>query len=160
MIVWVGYVKSWRHMGSASLSCVSGCKCQGTAVDAMHEVGNTQSHLAKLYTTQAAECIIEVKVCVVGGTCLVRTHGVAWRSTHARTHARMHARPHACWRWCLHLARRSTSGRGPRNTSSRWEPRCVCVCVPGPGWRWSANTRLVLSAPVCAVAPHPPRSPR
>lgn len=62
MIVWVGYVKSWRHMGTASFNCIKGCKCQGTTVDALHDLGNTQQHMVKLYTTEAAECLIEVKV--------------------------------------------------------------------------------------------------
>lgn len=62
MIVWVGYVRSWRHMGAASFNCIQGCKCQGTTVDALHDLGNTQQHMVKLYTTEAAECLIEVKV--------------------------------------------------------------------------------------------------
>jgi hypothetical protein len=69
MIVWVGYVKSWRYMGTASLTCIGGCTCQPTAVDGMHELGNTQQHMAKLYTTQAQECLIEVKVWVVLSQC-------------------------------------------------------------------------------------------
>jgi hypothetical protein len=62
MIVWVGYVRSWRQMGTASFNCIKGCKCQGTTVDALHDLGNTQQHMVKLYTTEAAECLIEVKV--------------------------------------------------------------------------------------------------
>lgn len=67
MIVWVGYVKSWRSMGTASFNCVKGCKCQGTTIDALHDLGNTQQHMVKLYATEAAECMIEVKV----SSCLV-----------------------------------------------------------------------------------------
>jgi len=62
MIVWVGYVKSWRHMGTASFNCVQGCECQGTTVDALHDLGNTQQHMVKLYTTQAKDCLVEVRV--------------------------------------------------------------------------------------------------
>jgi hypothetical protein len=62
MIVWVGYVKSWRNMGTASFNCIRGCKCQGTTVDALHDLGNTQQHMVKLYATEAAECLIEIKV--------------------------------------------------------------------------------------------------
>ena len=64
MIVWVGYVKSWRNMGTASFNCISGCRCQGTTVDALHDAGNTQQHMVKLYTTQSTECLVEVKVCM------------------------------------------------------------------------------------------------
>jgi hypothetical protein len=62
MIIWVGYVKSWRHMGSATISCISGCHCQPSVVDGLHADGNTQQHLAKLFATQAQECLVEVKV--------------------------------------------------------------------------------------------------
>uniref|UniRef100_A0A383WNE5 SGNH hydrolase-type esterase domain-containing protein n=1 Tax=Tetradesmus obliquus TaxID=3088 RepID=A0A383WNE5_TETOB len=62
MIIWLGYVKSWRHMGSATLSCISGCTCQPAVVDGLHGEGNTQQHMAKLFATQAEECIVEVKI--------------------------------------------------------------------------------------------------
>jgi hypothetical protein len=62
MIVWVGYVKSWRHMGSATISCIGGCRCQQVVVDGMHGEGNTQQHMAKLFATQAEECLVQVKV--------------------------------------------------------------------------------------------------
>jgi hypothetical protein len=62
MIVWVGYVKSWRHMGSATVSCISGCRCQQVVVDGMHGEGNTQQHMAKLFATQEEECLVEVRV--------------------------------------------------------------------------------------------------
>jgi hypothetical protein len=67
MIVWVGYVKSWRNMGTASFNCIKGCKCQGTTIDALHDLGNTQQHMVKLYATEAAECLIEVKVSRLAG---------------------------------------------------------------------------------------------
>jgi hypothetical protein len=66
MIVWVGYVKSWRDMGTASFNCIKGCSCQGTSIDALHDLGNTQQHMVKLYATEAAECLIEVKVRLCG----------------------------------------------------------------------------------------------
>jgi hypothetical protein len=62
MIVWVGFVKSWRHMGSATISCIGGCRCQQVVVDGMHGESNTQQHMAKLFATQAEECLVEVKV--------------------------------------------------------------------------------------------------
>jgi hypothetical protein len=58
MIVWVGYVKSWRSMGSASFNCIKGCQCQATTVDALHDLGNTQQRMVKLYATPAKECLI------------------------------------------------------------------------------------------------------
>lgn len=69
MIVWVGYVKSWRHMGTASFNCIKGCECQGSSVDALHDLGNTQQHMVKLYATQAPECLVEVRVSGVGEVC-------------------------------------------------------------------------------------------
>lgn len=62
MIIWVGYVKSWKDMGTATISCLQGCSCAPVAVDGLHELSNTQQFMAKLYATQAAECLVEVKV--------------------------------------------------------------------------------------------------
>lgn len=70
MIVWVGYLKGSRHMGSATVSCISGCQCQSTSVDAMHGESNTQQHMTRLYTTEAAECLVEVKVGQNGQNCV------------------------------------------------------------------------------------------
>lgn len=62
MIIWVGYLRSWRHMGSATISCIQGCDCTSIFVDGMHEQSNTQQFMAKLFSTQAEECLVEVKV--------------------------------------------------------------------------------------------------
>lgn len=62
MIVWIGYLKSWRHVGSATISCIGGCECTSAFVDGMHEEGNTQQYMARLFATQHQHCLVEVKV--------------------------------------------------------------------------------------------------
>eukprot|EP00878_Enallax_costatus_P030767 GHUV01033555.1.p1 GENE.GHUV01033555.1~~GHUV01033555.1.p1 ORF type:complete len:393 (+),score=89.07 GHUV01033555.1:1071-2249(+) len=62
MIVWIGYLKSWRLMGSATISCIEGCECTSAFVDGMHEEGNTQQYMARLLATQHEHCLVEVKI--------------------------------------------------------------------------------------------------
>jgi hypothetical protein len=82
MIVWVGYVKSWRDMGTASFNCIKGCSCQGTSIDALHDLGNTQQHMVKLYATEAAECLIEVKVGLGAAAGHMSTGMRSWHELH------------------------------------------------------------------------------
>ncbi|GIL63834.1 hypothetical protein Vafri_17825 [Volvox africanus] len=60
--VYLHHLRSYEHMGMASISCVSGCSCQEVAVDALIQDRVSQVYLAGLTATQSPDCIIQVKV--------------------------------------------------------------------------------------------------
>ncbi len=67
MVVELGYLKSYEHMGRAAVSCEGGCGCAPWTLDGHHEQRNSQTFLAQFKATQADECVILVKVLNVGG---------------------------------------------------------------------------------------------
>lgn len=71
MVVELGYLKSYEHMGRAAVSCEGGCACAPWTLDGHHEQRNSQTFLAQFKATQADECVIVVKVLNVSGS-----HGV------------------------------------------------------------------------------------
>lgn len=62
MVVWVGYVKARRMMGSARLFCASGCSCRDVVLNAWHPSVHPQHALAALHVSQSAECQVGVQV--------------------------------------------------------------------------------------------------
>lgn len=87
----VGYLKSYHNMGTARVSCISGCQCQDLVVDAWHTSRTSQTHLVKLPITQAADCRVQIQVLNTtssGGlqstSNQVAIHGSLWP---CRTHA-------------------------------------------------------------------------
>ncbi|GIL78985.1 hypothetical protein Vretifemale_8390, partial [Volvox reticuliferus] len=60
--VYLHHLRSYEHMGTATITCVSGCSCQGVEVDALILDRVSQVYLAGLTVTQSSDCIIEVKV--------------------------------------------------------------------------------------------------
>jgi hypothetical protein len=62
MLVWIGYLKSYRQMGSARISCVGGCVCGHLLVDGFHAEKTSQTYLARLRVSQHENCRIAVQV--------------------------------------------------------------------------------------------------
>uniref|UniRef100_A0A7S0S1A6 SGNH hydrolase-type esterase domain-containing protein n=1 Tax=Chlamydomonas leiostraca TaxID=1034604 RepID=A0A7S0S1A6_9CHLO len=62
VLVEVAYLRSYEHMGQASITCVSGCKCQESTLEGHHEEQNSQLHLHHFYASQHSNCTIQVKV--------------------------------------------------------------------------------------------------
>ena len=62
MLVWVGYLKSYRQMGSARITCISGCACGHVLVDGFHAEKTSQTYLARLRVSQHEKCRIGVQV--------------------------------------------------------------------------------------------------
>ena len=61
--VFVTYLQSYEHMGSANISCVSGCACEAASVDA--HVGDVKASVpvrAGLSVTQHRDCILSIEV--------------------------------------------------------------------------------------------------
>jgi len=61
--VFVTYLQSYEHMGTASISCVSGCECEAATVDANlpTEQASVPKH-AELRVTQSSLCVLSVEV--------------------------------------------------------------------------------------------------
>lgn len=60
--VYIGYLKSYEHMGMARLSCTAGCSCEPKSVDAHNALKRSTVHLVVLNVSQAPECVISVTV--------------------------------------------------------------------------------------------------
>ncbi|GLC64570.1 hypothetical protein PLESTF_000180000 [Pleodorina starrii] len=60
--VYLHHLRSYEHMGVATISCVSGCSCESVEVDALIPDRVSQVYLAGLNASQARECVIEVRV--------------------------------------------------------------------------------------------------
>lgn len=58
----VSFLKSYEHMGQADLSCVSGCECQATTVDAHHTDRISVTVTATLKVTSTERCVLRVLV--------------------------------------------------------------------------------------------------
>ena len=58
----IGYLKSYEHMGQASVSCVSGCMCKQTLFDG-HNPASTasQEFWAYVPVTQSEQCVFKVQ---------------------------------------------------------------------------------------------------
>lgn len=60
--VFLHYMRSYERMGTAKVTCVSGCQCDPVMVDAHHTERVTQVYLAQLVVSQHRECELQVKV--------------------------------------------------------------------------------------------------
>jgi hypothetical protein len=60
--VYLAYLKSYQHMGTARVQCVAGCACKEYMLDAHHEDTTSQTYLAKLTATQHDQCMVRVMV--------------------------------------------------------------------------------------------------
>ncbi|EFJ52999.1 hypothetical protein VOLCADRAFT_85815 [Volvox carteri f. nagariensis] len=60
--VYVHHLRSYEHMGVAEVSCISGCSCDPTEVDALIQEEVSQVYLVGLVVSQSTECVIEVLV--------------------------------------------------------------------------------------------------
>ncbi|PNG99591.1 hypothetical protein TSOC_014627, partial [Tetrabaena socialis] len=58
--VYVHHLRSYQHMGSAKLSCASGCSCAEVVVDAHITEQASQVYMAELVASQSKECVVEV----------------------------------------------------------------------------------------------------
>ena len=58
----LAYLKSYAHMGVATVACASGCACEPRRLDAHQEVRESTLHLASLRVSAAAVCEITVTV--------------------------------------------------------------------------------------------------
>ena len=62
MFVWIGYVASWRNVGSAVVWCARHCRCEAKTVDAFHASKTTQQVAVRLPATQSPRCWVAVRV--------------------------------------------------------------------------------------------------
>ncbi|MEW5300373.1 MAG: hypothetical protein WDW36_003309 [Sanguina aurantia] len=60
--VHVSYLASYQHMGVASITCVSGCECEPTELDAHITELVSQTYLHPLLATQSEDCLVSVMV--------------------------------------------------------------------------------------------------
>ncbi|GFR42868.1 hypothetical protein Agub_g3859, partial [Astrephomene gubernaculifera] len=60
--VFFHHLRSYEKMGQARFSCVSGCSCNATHVDALIRERVSQLYLAGMQVTQAKACVIEITV--------------------------------------------------------------------------------------------------
>ncbi|PNH01068.1 hypothetical protein TSOC_013069, partial [Tetrabaena socialis] len=60
--LYVHHLRSYQHMGSAQLSCASGCSCAEVVVDAHITDRVSQVYMAELVASQSKECVVEVQV--------------------------------------------------------------------------------------------------
>lgn len=58
----IGYLLSYRYMGEARIFCISGCTCLDITISGFHHVATSQTMMARLRVSQAAECRIGVQV--------------------------------------------------------------------------------------------------
>jgi hypothetical protein len=56
------YLRSYEHMGQASISCVSGCTCTEAVADAHRAERVSIAELVVLRVTPAARCVVRVRV--------------------------------------------------------------------------------------------------
>lgn len=62
MVVELMHLKSYEHMGVASVKCTSGCTCDESKFDGHHEERNSQLNIHKIMVSQSQECVIVVTV--------------------------------------------------------------------------------------------------
>ncbi|GAB4814840.1 hypothetical protein N2152v2_001886 [Parachlorella kessleri] len=60
--VLLGYLKSYEHMGTATVACVSGCSCDPVTIDGHWERQASLPDIASLQATPSARCRISVTV--------------------------------------------------------------------------------------------------
>ncbi|KAG2493912.1 hypothetical protein HYH03_007848 [Edaphochlamys debaryana] len=60
--VYIHHLRSYQHMGCASIECVSGCLCIPIGVNAKSQETWSQVYLSRLSVTQSKECIVQVTV--------------------------------------------------------------------------------------------------
>ncbi|GAX81959.1 hypothetical protein CEUSTIGMA_g9387.t1 [Chlamydomonas eustigma] len=62
VLVQIGHLKSYEHMGKAKASCSSGCTCDPIVIDGHHSLQVSQTYLASLMVSQHPECYVTVEV--------------------------------------------------------------------------------------------------
>ena len=60
--VQIGHLKSYEKHGVASVSCVSGCRCNTTRMDGHHEIRHSQTFLHPMLVTQSPACLMRLEV--------------------------------------------------------------------------------------------------
>ena len=58
----VGYLRSYEHMGQASLTCIKGCKCAPTVIDAHDPETVSVLELHEVAVTASSECVVRLAV--------------------------------------------------------------------------------------------------
>ena len=58
----VGFLRSYQHMGRAAVTCVSGCVCRPSTIDAHDAHKSSTLKLHEVEITPAAECIVRLEV--------------------------------------------------------------------------------------------------
>lgn len=58
----LGYLRSYQHMGAASVECVAGCRCDSTAMEGHWNQHATLVQTHEAQVTQAAKCRIRVTI--------------------------------------------------------------------------------------------------
>ena len=56
----VNYIRSFRHMGRASVTCVSGCQCDPIEIDALDKLMSTQTDAKPIQVTPSSECLLRI----------------------------------------------------------------------------------------------------
>ena len=62
MTLLLAYLKSYEHMGIASMACMQGCTCRTRLVDGHQMARESTTHLHELLVSQHAECFVGVTV--------------------------------------------------------------------------------------------------
>lgn len=60
--LYVAHLKSYEHMGTAQISCSSGCSCTPVTVDGHQNIRESTTYLARLDATRHASCVVAVEV--------------------------------------------------------------------------------------------------
>ena len=58
----IGYLRSYQHMGRANVTCVKGCTCFPSTIDAHSSEKMSVLRLHELIVTPAAECVVRLEV--------------------------------------------------------------------------------------------------
>lgn len=58
----VSYLRSYEHMGRAQLSCVSGCSCGSSVIDAYHSDHSSTAQLHEVAATPSRHCVVRLTV--------------------------------------------------------------------------------------------------
>ena len=67
-VLWIGFLRSYEHMGRAGVSCVRGCSCEpqvvdGHAVSMLRNVSTFAEHVFKAFmSTRGRACVLALRV--------------------------------------------------------------------------------------------------
>lgn len=62
MSLYIGYLKSPHHMGTARLSCLSGCTCEVALLDGHNDEPLTHTYTTRLALTQHPQCRLQLEM--------------------------------------------------------------------------------------------------